>query len=881
MRRRTAEGGSGKCLAAVLAVLILAASPAQAQERGASALGAALRGLGVNTRVLMIGAHPDDEDTQIVAWLSRGRQIETAYLSLTRGDGGQNAIGNELGEALGVIRTEELLAARRVDGARQYFTRAFDYGFSKNADEAFTQWPHDSLLRDVITVVRTFKPHVIISVFSGTPRDGHGQHQAAGILAREAYDWSGDSARVPRSATAGHGPWTVAKFYRGGGPVGGRLSDASFTMNVGEYDPILGRSYAEIAAISRSQHRSQAFGTLLPLGARNDYLQREAARVPAPPDPKAERSLFDGIDTTWSRFRDQVAGAGARAALDSLPAAFLAAQASFNPYEPHRSIPALGRVKGLLNRACPTPQGGPPCPRGGGNFFEITDAGYSMAIAQSRVSEALALAAGIVVEATMPRELWSVGEELPVRPTVYNRGKRPVTVTAVALLIGNSLAKVSRNEITVAPDSSVTLDRFETNGSGPRFEEVSAPYWLSRPRVGAMSGFPIFGFDEATYALTAHVGLELSVDGVEFGAHAPIVRRFVDQVMGEIRRPIAGVPAVSVLLDQAVQYAPARMPIERSLRVQLQSPDSAPRTVRVEARLPAGLTADSATRTVIVPGSNAVRAVEFQVRGTLPVGRHTIDIVAIDSSGTYTQGYTTIDYEHINPRRVYRPSRLTIEAVDLTAGSPMRVAYIAGVGDNSAPALEQLGINVTMLDPAQLATTNLRGYSAIVVGPRAYEASPVLVANNARLLDYAREGGTLVVQYGQYEMQRPGMMPYPITINRPHDRVTQEGVPVTILDPDAAILRAPNRITSRDFDGWIQDRSLYMARTFDPAYVPLLEMNDPGEAPNRGALLVAPLGRGTYIYTTLAFFRQLPNGVPGAARLFVNLLAAKATRTAQ
>jgi hypothetical protein len=230
---------------------------------------------------------------------------------------------------------------------------------------------------------------------------------------------------------------------------------------------------------------------------------------------------------------------------------------------------------------------------------------------------------------------------------------------------------------------------------------------------------------------------------------------------------------------------------------------------------------------------------------------------------------------------MYRPSRLTIEAVDVAATTGMRVGYIQGLGDNSAPALEQLGISVTRLNPETLGQTDLKDFSAIVVGPRAYESLPALVANNARLLDYARQGGTLVVQYGQYEMQRPGIMPYPITINRPHDRVTVESAPVTILDSTAAVLRSPNRITARDFEGWIQDRSLYMPRTFDPAYVPVLAMNDPGEAPSRGALLVAPLGRGTYVYTTLAFFRQLPNGVPGTARLFVNLLAAKAPGTAQ
>jgi LmbE family N-acetylglucosaminyl deacetylase len=876
VRRGTGYGVRG-LLATVFLCSVTAAS---AQDRGAAALGSALQGIGVNTRVLIIGAHPDDEDTQVIAWLSRGRHVETAYLSLTRGDGGQNAIGNELGEALGVIRTEELLAARRVDGGRQYFTRAYDYGFSKNAEEAFTQWPHDSLLLDVMTIVRAYRPHVIISVFTGTPRDGHGQHQAAGILAREAYDQSGDTIRYPRAATAGHGAWTVSKFYRGATNPARRV-DATLTFNVGEYDPLLGRSYAEIAAISRSQHRSQAFGSLQPLGVRFDALQREASRVPAPEDAKAERGLFDGIDTTWARFRGEVSG-DARVALDSLPAALRAARASFDAFAPEKSIVPLGRARELLHRICPTLESGhPPCPRVTGNFSEITDLGLTVAMAAARVSNAMVLAAGVALEASMPRELWRVGERFSVKPVLYNRGKRPVTITGGSVHVGNAQMHRGGSTITLAPDSSLVYEVAIDSSGWQRFDAVTAPHWLARPRRGAMFDYPVVGFDEASYATIATVTMRVAVDGIEFNVGAPIVRRFADQVKGEIRRPIAGVPAVSVMLDQAVQYAPARAPIERAIRVQLQSPDSMPRTVRVQARVPAGLTVDSAVRTVAVPGANAVHTVEFHVRGTLPVGRHVIDVVALDGTASFSEGYTTIDYEHINPRRIYRASRLTIEAVDLAVGAPMRVAYIAGVGDNSAPALEQLGLNVTMLDPAQLPTADLRSYSAIVVGPRAYEASGALVANNGRLLEYARNGGTLVVQYGQYEMQRPGMMPYPITINRPHDRVTNENAPVTLLDSEAPVLRSPNRITARDFEGWLQDRSLYMARTFDPAYTPLLAMNDPGEQPSRGALLVAPVGRGTYVYTTLAFFRQLPNGVPGAARLFVNLLAAKANRPAQ
>jgi LmbE family N-acetylglucosaminyl deacetylase len=858
-------------LGVLFASLLTAGHSVHAQDRGAAALGSALQGLGVNTRVLMIGAHPDDEDTQIVAWLSRGRHIETAYLSLTRGDGGQNVIGNELGEGLGVIRTEELLAARRIDGARQYFTRAYDYGFSKNAQEAFTQWPHDSLLLDVMTVVRAFKPHVIIAVFTGTPRDGHGQHQASGILSREVYDLSADTVRFPRSATAGHGAWTVSKFYRG---TFFQRENATLTFNVGEYDPILGRSYAEIAAISRSQHRSQAFGSLQPLGARTDAVQREASRVTVPGDAKTERTLFDGIDTTWARFRGAVSGA-ARSALDSLPSAFATARSSFDAYAPEKSISALARIQRLLFAICPSASA-----RVCGAGADSTDLSASATQALGRVNSALILAAGIAMEANVPRELWGTSQEVPVKPVLYNRGRTPIRVTnAAAVLSGGSMAVadgMGGNGVLVAADSTYT-----SSFNGLRFANNSVPRWLVRPRRGAMYDYAITGRDEASYAVNALATFEFQVGGAAVHAQAPIVYRFADQVLGQITRPIAGVPEVSVLLDQQLQYAPARVPIERDLRVELRGAAEQPREVRLEVKLPAGLIADSATRTVTVPAAGSTNTVTFKVRGQLPAGHHVIDVTAIEGDRTFAEGYTTIDYEHITARRIYRPSRMSLEAVDIAAANGMRVGYIAGVSDNSAAALEQLGIDVTMIDPASLPNANLRGYTAVVIGPRAYETQPALVANNRRLLDYARGGGTLVVQYGQYEMQQPGIMPYPITINRPHDRVTDENAPVTVLDTAAAILRAPNRITAKDFEGWIQDRSLYMPRTFGPEYAPILAMNDPGEQPSRGALLIAPLGQGTYVYTTLAFFRQLPNGVPGAARLFVNLLSAKATRTAQ
>ena len=866
-------------VAGAAAAILLVSLPAGAQARGAAAIGQAVDGLSVSARVLVIGAHPDDEDTQLITWLATGRHVETAYLSLTRGDGGQNLLGNELGEALGAIRTQELLAARRIDGGRQYFARAYDFGFSKNAQESFTQWPHDSLLRDVITVIRAFRPHVIVSVFSGTPRDGHGQHQVAGILAREAYDAAGDTVRFPRSTTAGLGGWTVLKFYRGGGFRG---EPASLRVNVGEYNPLLGRSYSEIASDSRSQHKSQAFGQLQRKGVRWDAVLREATRVDAPANPDDERTLFDGIDTTWARFRDQVASPAARAALDSLPAAFLAARRKLDVFAPATDVAALARVRRLLDRVCLDGSGANACvdasrrDAAGRPLARRGDLDRAVEIAGGRVNHALALATGVAIEATAPREVWGTGEEIPVGVAVYDRGTLPIGLDAIAAM-GSGPGAVAdlRHGFTLAPDS-VHEESLKVTINDP-----TQPWWLVTPRHGAMFTPPILGVEESTRRPPASVTATFAVDSARFTVMVPVVYRYADPLKGERDDPIAGAPAVSVLLDNDVAYAPANAPIERPVRVHLKSAASGSRDADVTLRVPVGLTVDTATRHVTLPAPGAVRTISFNVRGTLPPGRHVIEAVATSGGERFASGYVAVAYDHIRTQRLYRPSRLTLEAVDLRRPAAMHIAYIAGVGDNVEPALEQLGLDVVLLDPAQIPRTDLSKFTAVVVGTRAYEASPTLVANNARLLEYVQHGGTMVVQYGQYEMAQPGMMPYPITLARPADRVTVENGPVHITDPSAAVLTTPNRIGEDDFSGWIQDRTLYMPRTMDPHYQTMLEVNDPGEPPNKGAIMIAPYGSGTYVYTTLAFFRQLPNGVPGAARLFANLLAAKAGRTVQ
>jgi LmbE family N-acetylglucosaminyl deacetylase len=724
-------------------------------------------------RVLWIAAHPDDEDTNLIAWLARGRNVNTAYMSLTRGDGGQNLIGNELGEALGVIRTEELLAARRLDGAHQYFGREYDFGFSKTAEETRQHWPQDSVLNDVMTVMRAFRPHIVITTFSGTPRDGHGHHQISAIIAREAYDQAADTVRFP-VAKFGR-PWTPLKLYRLA-----RFSpeDRTLAINVGEYNPYLGLSYQEIAADSRSQHKSQGQGTVRQKGVVWDYLMREDSRVPAPP-AKEEQSIFAGFDTTKILVRD-----------------------------------------GRLTPPVPDPP--------------------------------------VQIEAVADRQALALGETAKVAMTMYNRSHSPIDFSYMYYgdLIGTT---------RVLPDSAFHWQE-EFKGI-----EITQPWWLARPRNGDLFTPKLDGMSEDERSKKAWMQVGVVLDGRLVRLPTPIVYHYVDRVKGDVQRPLIVAPGISIALDQAMAMARANTAYDQVIEATLRSAyvDSTPVTVTLS--LPRGLTADSISRTVKL-AAEGTRTLAFRVRGNLPLGQHQIVATATAKGASFRSGYIPIEYPHINPQRIYRPSTVTITAADVILPPRLNVGYVPGVGDNVAPVLQELGVPVTILQPDDIPAADLRRFSTIIVGPRAYQASQTLIDNNEYLLAYVRNGGRMVVQYGQNEMQRPGIMPYPVTLQQRAERVTDENAPVTFTDPASPLLNSPNKITQADFNGWVQERATYMPSTFDARYRSMLSMNDPGEPANRAAILAAAYGRGTYIYVPVALFRQLPAGVPGGARIFANLL---------
>ena len=837
-----------------------------AQERGAVVLGESVAGLDVTTRVLVIAAHPDDEDTQLITWLARGRQVETGYLSLTRGDGGQNLIGNELGVMLGMIRTEELLSARRLDGGRQFFARAFDFGFSKTAEETLRHWPKDSLLRDVVTVVRVFRPQVIVAVFSGTPRDGHGHHQVSAILAREAYDAAADTVRFPASSTLGLGPWSASKFYRASrfAPEG-----ATTVFNVGELSALRGRTYAEIASESRSQHLSQGFGILQRRGASLDYLTLLASRVG---DTNArETSPLDGLVSGWSRFR---ASSGARADLDSLPEAIAAVRTAQNLASPAGMVRPLAHVAALLTHArdnlgCPRTAIDAAC-RG-----MLGDLAVTLETAESRTKSALLAAAGVLVEATAPREQLAVRDTLPVTISVYNQGSSDVELDGGAAWSADESVPEGAHQRTVVRPDSVGRIGLSIVGKAP-----SVPWWLRIGRRGDVFELPGSGTSAAEYLAVGEERLSdtrarayLRIAGVAVAVDAgPIVYRFADPARGEQRRPVTVVPGISVAFDQEVEYARAGAPLNRAYTVRLHSASAAPRGVSVELRA-VGLTVDTAVRRVAMePFSDAT--LTFHVKGKYSPGSYFVTAMAMSGDERFTSGFVPVQYAHIRPLRYYRPAAVHVEAVDAALPKRPDVAYIRGVGDNVAPMLAQLGLNVTVLAAEQVAETDLSRFGSIVIGPRAFAASRSLVQQAPRLQEFARAGGTIVVQYGQQEIQTPGILPYPVTLRQTAERVTEEDAPVTILDARAGVMASPNRITMDDFQHWVQERSTYMPTAADPHYQRVLEMHDPGEAPNENSLLVAPVGKGAYVYVTLALFRQLPAGVPGAARIFLNLVGA-------
>jgi LmbE family N-acetylglucosaminyl deacetylase len=761
--------------------------------------------------------------------LSRGLGAQAAYLSLTRGEGGQNLIGAELGPGLGIIRTEELLAARDLDGARQYFTRAYDFGFSKSADEAFRFWPRDSLLKDVIDVIRRFRPQIIVSVFSGTPADGHGQHQVAGLVARQAFDALRDST------------WGPVKLYRST-----RFDSAATTLTlpVGTLDPVIGQSYYQLAMASRSRHRSQDMGQLQRPGPSNVRLSLITTRPAA-----SGVGLFAGVDTV-------VHGAG----MERYAALIDSARAALNPWRPAAALPYLSRALHLL--------------------------GGADADQRALLERAVAIASGVAIDGTTDDGIVTQGQRLQVELNVWNAGDGAVRVDSLEVRApaGWTVERLDFGGASVSA-GAVSTQRFVVGVA--READRTQPYFLRRPRTNGgglydWTGVPpdVRGLPFDPPPIEARVRLTIAGEPVTLTRE--VVYRYRDQAIGEVRRPLF----VTRTFDVAIAPDEVLWPVDgggkdpRHFTVTITNRARGPASARVTFTTPAGWPP--------VPAESLAFGKEDETKSItvalapplqrLAPGSYELRATAVGADGRRNDGgLEVIDYPHIRPRAAVQGSVARIRAAAIALPSLSRVGYVRGASDRVPEALQAVGVPIELLGPDSLARGDLSRYDAIVIGSRAYETDPALVANNGRLLEYARAGGLLLVQYQQYPFVDGGYAPYRLSIGRPHDRVTDETAPVTPLDPAHPAFHYPNEIAAGDWRGWVQERGLYFAHDWDTTYVPILETHDAPGPELSGGVLVAPLGRGTYVYTGLSFFRQLPAGVPGAYRLFANLLGLKKT----
>ena len=867
-----------------------------------------LRMLGHYKRVLMIGAHPDDEDTELLTILVRGMGAEAAYLSLNRGEGGQNLIGSELGEALGLIRTEELLAARRLDGARQYFTRAYDFGYSKSLDETWQHWPADTILKDVVRIVRRFRPQIVISIFSGTPRDGHGQHQAAGWSAQEAFHAAGDSTRF-RELFREEGliPWSPLKLYRST-----RFDSAAttLTLNGGVLDPAVGKSFHQIAMAGRSLHRSQDMGQLQRIGPSQVRLALIEDRG------GGGHALFAGIDTTLAAMPlGERRGAGSAGLV-----LFGEPQSDLSRYAARiDSVLAargnLARQRSLLARAARDLEQTvtqPPRASAGERGVYYTR-GIELEDQLSHLNSAAWHLGRVVFDAIVNDERVVPGQLLRWTLSSWNASDEPRVAAMRA-------AECIPLEDCHAPDQEPVPQIIQPGQVGSvnvdytvLDQPPTTPYYLRLPRSGDVYRWPEerqdrthltgglpYGesFESPTFLGSVEVNAGSS-DSLGASRSVEAVFRFNDQARGEVRRPVTVVPRVDVKLDPTTELWATNPAASHRLTVTLThgAKDSTSGTVTLQ--LPRGWPVLGARRFHLTrEDERAVFVFEVRPPAGLSAGSAEIRAVALDSSGTrYDTGLFTVDYPHVRPRAYTKLAAATIRLAPLVLPKLVRVGYVRGAADQVPEALESVGVPVELLSRGALERGHLARYDAIVVGPRAYETDSALVGNNRRLLDYARRGGLVIVQYQQHRFFSGRFAPYPMTVGgqplrleqetpaaaggtlaRPaapvsHDRVTDETAPVRIVARNHLVVRVPNRLTEEDWNGWVQERGLYFARTWDRRYRPILATSDPGEPPLQGGLLITTVGKGTYVYTGLSFFRQLPAGVPGAFRLFANLLA--------
>ena len=783
--------------------------------------------------VLYVAAHPDDENTRLLSYLANEKLYRTGYLSITRGDGGQNLIGDEQGIDLGLIRTQELLAARRIDGAEQFFTRAYDFGYSKNPEEALRIWDHNKVLSDVVWVIRKFRPDVIITRFPSTGEGGHGHHTASAILAGEAFDAASDPMKFPEQLRNGVTTWTPKRLFWNTFNFGGANTtrDDQLKVDVGGYNALTGLSYGEMAAQSRSNHRSQGFGVPAQRGNAFEYF----ALIKGSP---ATADLMDGVDITINRLSEW--NANTKAVYKKQLADLLA---NYDATKPSASVAGLEKL-----------------------YLAIYSRGDVAYDKRTDITKLIAEASGIYMEATAQNQLNTVGDSIKVNLVFNNRSGVPVEMAKASLFgMMYEFGNVQKNENSIKQAASLI----------PATSLTSQPFWLEK------------SMDNGTYiidkreligkpAVNPYTALfQVKILNTVFNYIIPVQYKYTDPVKGEIYQPIQLIKPLFVNSIPSLLIFSNDKKEQRNLAYTIQA--NLPINEKVSFR-----TISDRNNKLIFDSIAAwnkgekmqhnvlMNSDDFAANSTTSIyGR----VSATSFAESQNHSLNKISYDHI-PDIFYNYVDVTkVIKMDLkTEGS--RAGFIAGAGDKIPEALQQMGYQVTVLQESDITYENLKQFDVIITGVRAYNIHAWLSNVYPQLMEYVKEGGVLVSQYNTNNSIGPvraRIAPYPFTISR--NRITDEKAKVNLLLPDHRVLNHPNRITDKDFDGWIQERSIYHAENVDGNYKKIFSMRDPGEKEHDGSLIIADYGKGRFVYTGIVFFRELPAGVPGAYRLFANIIA--------
>ncbi|RWY48594.1 PIG-L family deacetylase [Mucilaginibacter gilvus] len=813
------------------------------------------RKLNVLGSILYIAAHPDDENTRLLAYLAQEKHYRTGYLSLTRGDGGQNLIGNEQSELLGLIRTQELLAARRIDGAEQFFSRATDFGFSKNPEETLKFWDKDKILGDMVWVIRKFRPDVMICRFPTTGEGGHGNHTASAILAQEAFSAAADPKRYPEQLKHGVSTWQAKRLLWNTFNFGNTntTSEDQFKLNVGTYNPILGKSYGEIAAESRSNHKTQGFGSARQRGDAFEYFKTILGDAP-------KTDLMDGVETGWSR----IPGGNV------IGTQVAAITKSFSNLTPEASVPALVELLGKVDmefgndKAMQTVRLIPS---------RVEDYTFWHQQKTKEVKDLIAACAGLWFESYAAEPSYAVGDSMIVNNQFVFRSRVPIYSVEI-YGGGREILKKMSYDAPMSSSSEVNTLSFNGKGKVPS-ATITQPYWLDSPHsIGSytLAKDTLAGNPENPDA--PKVTYTFNINGKDISYQRSIVFKYVDPARGEIYQPLEITPPVTANIAEMVYVY--NNPAPQTIQVKLKSFTNASGSISIKPIPGWKITPEKIDFTGRKKGDEWT--VAFSA-GPTETKSNTVkfDVITTVNGKSFSQGLLNIKYNHVPAITIFPPAQAKLVNIDLKIAGK-RIGYIAGAGDLVPDALREVGYDVHQLSESEIINSDLSVYDAIVIGVRAYNVNQRLAYEQPKLMEYVKNGGNLVVQYNNNNgLVTKAIGPYPFQVV--NQRVTTEDSPVILLDNDSPVLNYPNKITQQDFNDWIQERSVYMVSNIDPQYKTPLQMGDPGEAKSNGSLIVADYGAGRFVYTSLVFFRELPAGVPGAYRLFVNLLS-KPAKTA-